>query len=104
MKTKKISIIIPSWKPLNIDMQAETGSKYPSLMLLNGVPLVNHIYNEYERLYKDLKCYVIFPDNEIIKHINKIDPRIEIVKISHSSSIGVTINNALEKIELNEIW
>jgi hypothetical protein len=102
LKTKKISIIIPSWKPLNIDMQAETGSKYPSLMLLNGVPLVNHIYNEYERLYNDLKCYVIFPDNEIIKHLNKIDPRIEIVKISHSSSIGETINNALEKIELNE--
>ena len=83
-------------------MQAETGSKYPSLMLLNGVPLVNHIYNEYKKHYNELKCYLIFPENEIIKLINKIDARIEIIKITHSSSIGETINNALEKIELNE--
>jgi hypothetical protein len=52
-------VIIPSWASLSLEMQLETGCKYPVMIPLGGKPLYRHIIDFYKQISCGATCYFI---------------------------------------------
>lgn len=100
---KKYRVIIPSWAPLSVDMQAEAGCKYPAYIQLWGKPMYSHIIRFYEEIRHDTEFILILPDQTPslqIDHVPGYDVRILYLK--ESSSIGNTVWAAMEGISAGQ--
>lgn len=94
---KKCQIIIPSWSELSLDMQAETGVKYPAFIRLGGIPLYAHILHLYESIKNDVEFVFVLSNNapEIpLTHVVGFD--VSVSRIEKSQSIGDTVLSAVE--------
>jgi hypothetical protein len=89
---KNYRVIIPSWAALSLDMQAETGTKYPAFLQLSGQPLYSHIINLYEKIKNEAEFVVVLsPDAPSLQAIHLTGFDVKTVRLSNSSNIGDTV-------------
>lgn len=94
---KKYRIIIPSWAPLNAEMQAETGCLYPAFVQLGGRPLYAHIINSYQNIKKDAEIVVVLPENSPELNFKYLDGfHVQLIRLSESRNIGQTVLAAMD--------
>ena len=94
---KKYRVIIPSWSPLSLDMQAETGCQYPAFVQLGGQPLYAHIVRLYESVRDKAEIVVILPGQapELqASHLAGFD--VSVLRLDASRSIGDSVRAAME--------
>lgn len=94
---KRYRVIVPSWSALSVDMQAETGSRYPAFMQLGGQPLYAHIARLYENIRSDAEIVVVLPEQAPalqLNHLAGFDVRE--VRLGASRSIGDTVLAAMQ--------
>lgn len=97
---RKYRVVIPSWAPLNAEMQAETGSLYPAFVQLGGQPLYAHIINSYEDIKKDAEIVVVLPQNSPELNSKYLDGfHVRSIHLSESQNIGQTILAALSGLD-----
>ena len=97
---KKYRIIVPSWSPLSVDMQAETGSEYPAFIQLGGQPLYSHIVRMYESVKNEAEIFFVLPEQTpdlLLNHLVDFDVRT--IRLAASRSIGDTVLSALVGVE-----
>lgn len=100
---KKYKIVIPSWAPLNVEMQAETGCLYPAFVQLGGEPLYAHIIRLYESIKNEAEIVVVLPQEapELkLKHLGGFHVRT--VRLVESQNIGQTVLVAMDGIAPNQ--
>jgi len=98
----KYKIIVPAFAELSIDMQVETGKKYPPFITLNGETLYSHIIKHYQPIwYMSEIIFALSPHASIPESRDFLGPNVKNKIINQSSSIGETIFQALDNIDLN---
>ncbi len=96
---KKFRVIVPSWSPLTVEMQAETGCQYPAFISLGGEPLYAHILHSYEAIRNEAEFVVILPEEAPSLNTNLFkDYDVSTLRISSSSSIGDTVSAAMHDL------
>ncbi len=93
---KRYRIIVPSWSPLSVDMQAETGSQYPAFVQLGGLPLYAHIVRLYEKIRNEAEIIVVLSEQAPplqLSHLDGFD--VHTLRLSESQSIGETVLAAM---------
>lgn len=94
---KRYRVIVPSWSPLSVDMQAETGSQYPAFIQLGGQALYVHIVRLYESIRDEAEILVVLPEQAPalqLNHLAGFDVRT--VRLGTSRSIGDTVLAAMD--------
>lgn len=94
---KKYRVVVPSWSPLGVDMQAETGSQYPAFIQLGGLPLYASIIGLYESIRDAAEFVILLPPEAPalqLDHLSGFD--IRTVRLGESRSIGETVAAATE--------
>jgi len=92
---KKYRVIVPSWSQLSMEMQAETGCKYPAFVQLGGLPLYRHIVRFYESIQDEVEIVLVLPEQapELqFNHLVGFDVRV--LRLSASQNIGDTVLTA----------
>jgi len=94
---RKYRVIIPSWSPLSVDMQAETGGQYPAFIQLGGQPLYAHIVRQYESIRDQSEIVVVLPEQAPELHTGYLAGfDVRVVRLDASRSIGDTVRAAME--------
>jgi hypothetical protein len=100
---KKYRIIIPSWAPLSVEMQAETGSIYPAFIQLSGQPLYAHIVHSYESIKSEAEIVIVLPTVAKDLQINTLNGfDVRVIYLDESKNIGHTVQAAASGISENQ--
>jgi hypothetical protein len=101
---KKYRIIVPSWSPLSVDMQAETGSQYPAFIQLGGQSLYTHIVRIYESVKNEAEIFFVLPEHAPDLLLNNlVDFDVSTIRLAASRSIGDTVLSALVGVEPGQL-
>jgi hypothetical protein len=96
---KKFRIVIPSWAPLSIEMQAETGCIYPAFIQLSGIPMYAHIIHYYSQICAECEFTVVLaPDSPNLRSNFVNNKKVEVLRLENSLSIGETVMAGLRDI------
>jgi hypothetical protein len=98
-----VLVIIPSWACTSIEIESETGAKFPAFIILGGKPLYVHIIERIKRIYSET-CTVrlLLPFNApVVETFNEESSaiRVEDIRISKSNNIGETVLAGLNGCE-----
>jgi hypothetical protein len=93
------TVIIPSYGLLAPEMEAETGCRYSAFIPLGGTPLYRHILSQYRIDRARARFVFVLADQAPEFELDQLEDEysIEIVRISHSASIGETVLAGLRR-------
>jgi len=100
---KKYRVILPSWSPLSLEMQAETGCQYPAFINLGGKPLYEHIVRRYDAIRDNSEFVVVLPEGAPSLQLNRLtgfDLRVDYLVASRS--IGDSVMAALGGLSIGQ--
>lgn len=94
-----LNVIIPSWGPLALEMQLETGCRYPVYIPLGGKLLYEHIIDFYDKLHDDVEFYFVLANDAPPLVTDRAGRReVHEVRVLESGSMGETILAGLAAI------
>jgi len=100
---KKYRIILPSWSPLSIEMQAETGCQYPAFVHLGGKPLYEHIIRRYEAIRDDSEIVIVLPEGVPSLQLSRLAGfDVRVAFLGSSCSIGESAMAALGGLSIGQ--
>src|SRR5262245_48202278 len=95
----KWRIVLPSWSPLEADLQGETGCRYAAFIPLGGRPLYHHIATSPAFSQADADVVVVLNEQASELAPEALEGRsIRSVRLSRSSSIGETVLAGLDNL------
>lgn len=93
------TVIIPSCGLLTPEMEAETGCRYAVFIPLGGTPLYRHILSHYRSDRARARFVFVLTDQAPELELDQLEEGycIEVVRVSHSASIGDSILAGLRR-------
>ncbi len=96
-------VVIPSWGRTTVEIEAETGARFPAFIFLAGRPLYAHILERAQRsLGADCRSRIVLPlDAPALEHLAEPSApgTAADLRLPSSGSIGETVLAALDDLE-----
>lgn len=90
--TKVQHVVIPSWGAMSLEMQLETGCKYPIAIPLGGKPLYRHIIDFYKQRSNETRFYFVLSNDAPALVLGEADrDRVSEVRLANSKNMASSI-------------